>query len=260
MAQYGFYLYTISRLQGGSAVRAIAYILRDRLYDKYNEKTWDYSHSNDFLCYGVVLPDNAPLEFNDPMTLINAMENEKRYDARTGRGGWLSLPNELESKEWVDLVTVFVKEAFVSLGMGVIWAIHDNKHPNDPAKNNPNAHFILTDRPMEREGFCAKKNRSWNRKSHVKRWRKLWADIQNRYFERKDLKVRVDHESLQVQGSKLEPTIPLGRVATEMEKRGIQTERGNRNRIIETRNKAKEESKRPRQQERKRSHDRDRGR
>lgn len=259
MAKYGFGIYTISRLRNGSAIRSTAYILREKLYDGYNGKYWDYTQLKDILRSGVLLPDNSPPEFKDPITLCNAMENEKRYDGRTGRGGWLSLPNELEPDDWEELVTTFVKEAFVSLGMGVIWSIHDGKNPDDPNKNNPNAHFVLADRPMTREGFCAAKDRSWN-KNRCYIWRKLWADIQNKMFERKGLMVRVDHESLQVQGSKREPTIPLGRTQSEMEKRGIPTEYGNRNREIEARNNSKEELKRLRQQERKRSRGFDHGR
>ena len=253
LAHYGFNLDTISRLQGNSATQALAYILRGKFYDEYKGKTFDYSHMKDFLHSEVILPENAPPEYLNPVTLCNRMERaEKRYDGRTGRVIWLSLPNELELDDWLELVREFAYEAFVCLGMCVIIAIHYDRHPNDPAKDNPNAHFILSDRPLTREGFCIKKDRDWNKKAHIRIWRRQWADIQNKMFERKGRDVRVSHLSLEVQGIDREPTIPLGRTAMALENRGIQTELGNRNRAIIKRNLEREVHNRPRERERSR--------
>ena len=238
MAQYGFNIDTLSRLKGGSAIQTLAYLTRGKLFDEYSDKTFDYSNKKDFVHYEVSLPDNAPPGFNDAVLLCTEIEKaEKRYDARIGRTSWLSLPNdkEVSPNEWIGMVREFVDEAFVSLGMCVIWAIHYSKHPDDPSKDNPNAHIFLTDRPIDREGFCAKKDRTWNNKKHVRVWRKMWADVQNRMLELNGLE-KVSHESLEVQGIEREPTIPLGRASIEMELRDIQTERGNRNRAIAARN------------------------
>ena len=255
MAQYGLNISTLSRLKGGSAIQTLAYFTRNKLYDEYNGRIYDYTRTTDFLFCEVSLPENAPSEFADAMLLCNEMEKtEKRYDARLGRTSWLSLPNELSLDEWIGIVREFVDEAFISLGMCAIWAIHDSKNPDDPSKNNPNAHILLTDRPVNREGFCAKKDRTWNNKKHVRIWRKMWADVQNRMLEQKGLD-KVDHESLEVQGINREPTIPLGRIAYEMENRNLQTERGNRNREIKARNKKIETQ---RQQKHERGHNRER--
>ena len=71
--------------------------------------------------------------------------------------------------------------------------------------------------------------------------------------------MRVSHESLEVQGIDREPTRPLGRAATALEKKGIQTEVGNRNREIVAQLKEKEEEARLRKQRhRERRHDRGR--
>ena len=73
------------------------------------------------------------------------------------------------------------------------------------------------------------------------------------------MEIQVSHESLEVQGIDREPTLPLGRAATALERKGIQTEVGNRNREIETRIKEKEEDIRLRRQKRReRGHDRGR--
>ena len=237
MAQFGLNVAPLSRLKGNTAAGALAYILRARLYDEYSGKTHDYSHLDDFLCSEVLLLDDAPLEFLDPIILGRAMENaERRYDARTGRILWLSLPNDLELDDWRELTRDFVSEAFISIGMCAVVAIHDDKHPSDPTKDNPNAHVLLTDRPVDRDGFCAKKNRSWNKRGNIRLWRRQWAEFQNKKFNEKGLDVRVTHESLEVQGSKREPIIPLGRAAMALEDEGIFTVRGDRNREIQEHN------------------------
>ena len=257
MAQYGFNVSTLSRLKGGSVIQTYAYLTRTKQYDEYSGKTFDYSRSSDYLHNGVSLPENAPPGFHDPLLLCDAIEKaERRYDARIGRTVWLTLQNNLTPEEWIEQVRDFVEEAFVSLGMCAIWAIHDSKNPDDPSKNNPNAHILLTDRPVDRDGFCAKKDRTWNSKKHVRIWRKMWADTQNRMLESKGLE-KVSHDSLEVQNIKREPTIPLGRAAIEMEKRGIETEKGNKNREIKARNSEREQQP---QKKRERNRSRDRGR
>ena len=131
-------------------------------------------------------------------------------------------------------------EAFVNQGMCAVMAIHAGENI-DPTKNNPHAHVLLTDRPVDSSGFCAKKNRDWNKKQQLQKWRALWAKMQNRVFKEKGMDVRVSHESLEVQGIDRQPTHPLGRAATALERKGIQTEIGNRNRVIEAQQQEREE-------------------
>lgn len=131
-------------------------------------------------------------------------------------------------------------DSFISLGMCAIMAVHAGLN-NNPAKSNPHAHALLTDRPVASDGFCVKKNRDWNRVEQLRKWRAAWAEAQNRAFQEKGMEVRVSHESLEVQGIDREPTLPLGRAATALERKGIQTERGNRNREIEAKQREREE-------------------
>ena len=63
-------------------------------------------------------------------------------------------------------------------------------------------------------------------------WRKAWADITNKYLEENNIQEKVDHRSFQRQGIKQIPTIHLGISASQMEKKGITTDRGNINREI----------------------------
>lgn len=237
MAIYGFDLKTISRLRGESVVKTAAYITRRKIHDEYGDKTYYCTHIKDILYSEILLPENAPSEFSDLATLLSAIDRaEKRYDARTGRVVRISLPNEKEvsNEERITLTKKFVARAFNNMGICAVVAIHEGKN-EDPAQNNPHAHVMLTDRPVDMNGFCAKKNRDWNKTKHIRQWRKLWAEIQNEFFKNKGLEVRVSHESLEVQGYDRAPTKPLGRAAKALEERGIHTEYGDINRAIEAR-------------------------
>lgn len=243
MAIYGFDIQPISRLQGGSVSKTAAYILRANIYDTYLGETHYYGYSKDLLHSEVIVPDYAPQNFLDLNTLLTAIDRaEKRYDARTGRVVRLTLPNDAEfsDEERFALARAFVKEAFISQGMCAIVAVHAGRN-EDPTKNNPHVHVLITDRPVDSNGFCAKKNRDWNKKKQLHKWRALWAEVQNRAFKEKGMEVRVSHESLEVQGIDRQPTRPLGRAATALERKGIQTEIGNRNRKIEAQQREREE-------------------
>lgn len=72
-------------------------------------------------------------------------------------------------------------------------------------------------------------------------WRKEWADVQNRAYERNHLVERVSHYSLKAQGIDREPTIHLNLADWQKEKRGERTIAGDKKREIETRNKEREE-------------------
>lgn len=251
MALYGFDAKPISRLRGDSVAKAASYILRENIYDPYSGETYYYSHVRDCLYREILLPENAPREFLDLSKLLAAIERaEKRYDARTGRVVRLTLPNDKEFSdgERVVLAREYIQGTFLTQGMCVIMAIHAGLN-EDPAKNNPHAHVILTDRPVDANGFCSKKNRSWNKVEQLQKWRKLWAEVQNRTFKEKGLDVRVSHESLEVQDIDRQPTVPLGRAATALERKGIQTENGNRNREIAARQREQEEERRRRREQ-----------
>lgn len=259
IAIFGFNVKTISRLRGESIAKTAAYILRENVFDSYQKKVHYYAQSKDILFSEIIIPENAPREFLNLRTLLEEAERaERRYDARVGRVIRLTLPNdtEISDDERINLVKGFVKDTFVSQNMCAVLAIHEGKNEN-PSKNNPHAHVVLTDRPVDINGFCARKNRDWNKTEQICKWRKIWAETQNKFFEEKGLEVRVSHESLETQGIDREPTIPLGREATALERKGICTEAGNQNREIEARRIAQEKEKSL--HKRKMEHKRDKG-
>lgn len=151
MALYGFDVKTISRLRGESVAKTASYILRQNIRDSYSGETHYYAHIKDCVHQEILLPENAPREFLNLDKLLAAIDGaEKRYDARTGRVVRLTLPNDREfsDSERIMLARTYVREAFISQGMCAIMAIHAGLN-DDPEKNNPHAHVILTDRPVD---------------------------------------------------------------------------------------------------------------
>ena len=80
------------------------------------------------------------------------------------------------------------------------------------------------------------------------------------FLKKKGMEVGVSHESLEVQGIDREPTIPLGRAAMALERKGIRTENGDKNREIEIRNREREEEKHLLRREKNNKRDRGRSR
>ncbi|WP_347162127.1 MobA/MobL family protein, partial [Peptostreptococcus anaerobius] len=127
----------------------------------------------------------------------------------------------------------------------------------------PHCHILLTMRPLNEDTTWGAKSKKeyildengekvklkngnyktrkinttdWNEQDKAEEWRKAWADITNKYLEENSIQDNVDHRSYQRQGIEQIPTIHLGVSATQMEKRGIATDRGNINREIKHQN------------------------
>ena len=88
---------------------------------------------------------------------------------------------------------------------------------------------MLTTREISEEGFTVK-NRDWNKKELLQQWREQWAVHANQSLEREGIQDRITHESHEKRKLIIFPTVHLGHVAHEMEKRGVQTDRGTINR------------------------------
>lgn len=225
MAIYHFSAQVISRSQGRSAVAAAAYRAGERLEDERYGHTHDYTKKN-VSERAIAAPENAPAWAKDRQQLWNAVEAaEKRKDAQLCREINVALPRELTAVQQRELLSTFVFTQFVSRGMIADVAIH-----RDNAEN-PHAHIMLTMREITPEGF-GKKVRDWNDKELLETWRAEWANDANRALERAGHSDRIDHRSLEAQGSERLPTVHEGPHVRKMEQRGIQTDRGDLNRAV----------------------------
>jgi hypothetical protein len=107
-------------------------------------------------------------------------------------------------------------------------------------ERNHHAHVMLTLREIEKDGF-GKKRREWNDRELLDNWREKWAKYQNRALEQAGRSERVDHRSNEAQGLDKEPEPKLGPVASEMERKGKQSDRGDLRREVLERNRKRAE-------------------
>ena len=83
----------------------------------------------------------------------------------------------------------------------------------------------------------------WNQRSNAEKWRAAWASYANRALEAAGRPERIDHRSYKRQGVDKIPSVHMGPAVSQMERRGIQTEKGNINREIAADNKLLKEIK-----------------
>lgn len=251
MANFHLEVKNISRGKGRSITKAAHYISGERLRDTYNDETY-YRQRQDVLYHEIFQPVKAPPEFHNLQILCDEIDKaEKRYDARTVREFIGSLPNELPIHELIQIVHEYVSDNFVKHDLCAIAAIHEGRNEIEPSKNNPHVHILVSTRTVGSDGFSKKKDRERNNIKYIDIWRKEWAQVQNRAYERNGYDIRVSHESFEVQGRRdHEPTIHLSRIDWQKEQRGEHTIAGNEKRAIIERNEERIRQKRLEQERR----------
>ena len=238
---------------------------------EYDGQTYRPKYHEDLVHSEISLPLNAPKEYADRATLWNSVElSEKGQKSQLARMLKASLPNEWSYELAEEVVRDYVQRNFVDKGMCADWAIHDSE--NDKGQRNLHIHVMLTLRPLTEKGEWGakqkkvydldengeripvidkktgqqkvdKRNRKqwkchtadsigWNSKENAKMWRKDLADTINATNEQLGIALHWEHRSFKEQGIDREPAIHIGAVANALERKGIQTERGNINREI----------------------------
>ena len=259
MAIYHLSIKIISRGKGKSAVAASAYRSGEKIKNEYDGIVHDFTRKGGIAYTEILLPQNAPQEFANRSVLWNSVEKiEKSKNSQLAREIEIALPQELDREKQIELVREYVKENFVKVGMCADIALHDK---ND---GNPHAHILLTMRPLNEDKTWGAKSKKeyvldkngekvklkngnyktrkidtvdWNEQEKAEHWRKAWADMTNKYLEENNIQEKINHRSYQRQGIEQIPTIHLGVSASQMEKKGITTDRGNINREIKHQNK-----------------------
>ena len=147
MAIYHLEAKVISRGIGRTACGAAAYMSCSRIYNDYDGIQHDYTRKGGLVWEHIFLPPMAPAAWQDRETLWNAVEaNEKTKDSQLAREFIVALPVELEQDQWIELLSEFVQDVFVSDGMCADAAIHNTDG------HNPHAHILLTMRPLNQDG------------------------------------------------------------------------------------------------------------
>ena len=165
----------VGRTAGKSVVNSAAYISRSKLFDDELGKSFSYQNRNsEVLFSSIVTPDIAPYFSNDREALWNNVQKfETHKKAQFARALEINLPHELKLCEMINLLTKFVKESFVSLGM--IADVNIHKPDKEGDKRNFHAHILLTLRHVNENGFIGNKAREWNKRELFKQWREHFA-------------------------------------------------------------------------------------
>ena len=248
----------VSRGKGKSAVAAAAYRSGEKLTNEWDGMTHDYTKKGGVVHSEILLPAHAPPAFSDRSTLWNSVElSEKSNNAQLAREVEIALPVELSREEQTRLVREYCSSQFVSKGMIADFNLHDT------GSGNPHAHILLTMRPLDENGAWLPKSKKeyvldengekirlpsgryktrkvdlvdWNNRENAEVWRRAWADLTNEFLAQNNCPERIDHRSYERQGIDQLPTVHVGVSATQMEKKGIVTERGELNRNINAAN------------------------
>lgn len=192
----------------------------------------------------MILPDGGSA---DRGVLWNAAEAaEKRKDSRTAREWIVALPAELGDVQRADLARSFGVELGRRHGVAVDVAIHAPDAEGD--NRNHHAHILTTTRSVSRGegGAVVMGEKATIEQSDTKRRaaglgaaadevtaiRGLWEQMANAALEVAGRAERIDRRTLAAQGIDREATAHLGPVASDMERRGKVSDRGEGNRQV----------------------------
>jgi hypothetical protein len=86
MAIYSCNISNVSRAKGSSSCATLSYISGEKVFEEKTGQLHQYGHQDRIMETGTTIPQNAPIEFQDPKKLFNAIENfETASNARTAK-------------------------------------------------------------------------------------------------------------------------------------------------------------------------------
>lgn len=254
MAIYHLSTKPISRSSGRSATASIAYRAGVQIDDKRQGKTFDYTKRSGVLHKELLTPNDINISRSD---LWNMAElTETRSNSRTAREFVVNIPHELmtDPKDPNNRGITAIRELAYDLknqyGVAVDFAIHSPDKQGD--NRNYHAHIMVTTRQLttDKDGNAKLGDKSQlemsntqlkaigkaTAKDELKIIREKWATIANNQLEQAGIAERIDHRSHKDRGLDTLPTIKMGWEATELERQGIRTEKGDINREIRATN------------------------
>jgi MobA/MobL family len=237
----------VSRGKGQSVMAKAAYNSREKLTEERTGEIKDYSRSKDRpLWSGIFADQKAPLPLQDREKIWNAVDAfERRKDAQLALNFIGALPHQLTDQQREYIVKDFVREQFLRKGLLADVHIHAPDRKGD--ERNYHVHMLVSLRTVGPDGF-GKKFLTWdNYNEHLHHWREKWAERGARELEKAGLKLEADrwregHRTLEQQRQAAlergdlalaetlegrEATKHRGAAVDAMERRGIETERGN---------------------------------
>ena len=185
---------------------------------EFDGQTYRPKYHEDLVHSEITLPPNAPKEYADRATLWNAVELSEKGQRNLHIHVLLTMRPLTENGEW-------------GAKQKKIYDLDENgeKIPVIDKKTGQQK----VDKRNRKQWKChTADSTDWNSKENAKMWRKDLADTINATNEQLGIAVHWEHRSFKEQGIDREPTIHIGAIANALERKGIQTERGNINREI----------------------------
>lgn len=242
MAIYTIQIKTVSRSSGHSATAKIAYNCRDKITDMRTGEIHKYNSAkmSKDLVHSEITYKDITLDKKERSEIWNNAElAENRKDSRTAREYVVALPKELSIKQNIELVREFAKELTSKYNNVADWAIHNEKDGN----SNIHAHILTTTREFnpETKQLGERTAIEWNNtkcqknnvpvtQEQIKEIRKDWETIQNKHLAMAGLDLTVSCERKEDRETVKKH---LGKDAAALERKGVETELGNHNRIID---------------------------
>ena len=152
----------------------------------------------------------------------------------------LALLRDLSFEQNKQAIRAFVQKNFTSRGYVTDIAIHEVEASDRRA--NLHAHILVSAHSINKQGEFSRTKDSawWSHPARLKEWRKSWQDTLNDCCEQHGVEVRVDHRSYAERGIDKVPGVHLGPQESHMEKKGIETKKGEHNRDIRQDNAVRE--------------------
>ncbi|KRG42564.1 MobA/MobL family protein [Stenotrophomonas geniculata] len=229
---------TFSRGKGQSAVAAAAYRGGLLLSDVITGQQHDYRRRSGVVETFCLAPSDAPDWALVPGELWAVAEAaERRKDATVAREFELSLPHELSDEQRAQLAFAIAEALVDRYQFAVQASIHS---PGTPDGLNHHVHLLASTRRIGPDGFGEKTREldgGVSGKVQIQWVREMVAETTNAHLEAAGLTITIDHRSLAEQsraasdrGDELqavalsrEPTKHLGKAATALARRGMES-------------------------------------
>lgn len=187
---------------------------------------------------------NMPAWASDaPRNYWEAADIHERANGRLFKQLEFALPNELSPEQQTALAASFCMEMAQTKDgpLPYSFAVHKGHD-----KENPHCHLLISERVNDGISRAsgqwfkraakdpakggAKKTNELRPREWLLHCRELWAERANHALHLAGHEARIDHRTLEAEGIDRAPTMHLGPSVAAMERKGISTQRGNRNR------------------------------
>ncbi len=251
MAIYHARVKTFSRAKGHSSVAAAAYRAGLLLVDEKTGLRHDYRRRGGVVETRCVVPTDAPDWSMVPARLWCAAEHaERRKDATVAREFEVALPHELNGDQRSALAAELTRALVDRYQFAAQASIHS---PGAKGGLNWHLHILATTRRLDADGL-ADKTRELDGgpagRAEIEWVREMVARVTNAHLAAAEVGIQVDHRSLEAQAAAAvargdvvsaallsrRPTKHVGKNASALARRGGDSERAERNAIIQEEN------------------------